>query len=425
VLYAGQIQVQGNREGNKVSATIEAIAPGIDLAVLKLDEESFFDNRTPVSRANALPDIRDTVLAYGFPTGGTSLSITKGIVSRIEFASYNYPVSGLRIQVDAAINPGNSGGPAFAGDKMIGLAYAGIANSQSIGYIIPNEEIDFFLKDVADGHYDGKPTFFDELQTLDNPALRTYLKLDKAVQGVVVQRPFRSDANYSLKEWDVITHIGDTPIDNEGMVNLGSNLRVKFAYEIPRAAKNGKVPLTVLRDNKRIVVQHAVMNDRPLLIPDLRGEYPSYFVYGPLVFSSATTQFLGLFNNSAQAMNAYAFNRNPLIIRRGDAPDREHEELVVVAAPFFPHKLVNGYGTRFGSVVGSVNGVAVRSLSHLVTLLRDGKDEYVVFRFDQTAGETLVFSRKEILAATEEILTDNGIRSQGSPDMMEVWQKKR
>ena len=64
------------------------------------------------------------VLAYGFPTGGTSLSITKGIVSRIEFIGYNFPVSGLRIQIDAAINPGNSGGPAIAGDKMIGLAFS-------------------------------------------------------------------------------------------------------------------------------------------------------------------------------------------------------------------------------------------------------------------------------------------------------------
>ena len=51
------------------------------------------------------------MLAYGFPTGGTSLSITKGIVSRIEFVAYNYPVSGLRIQIDAAINPATAGDP--------------------------------------------------------------------------------------------------------------------------------------------------------------------------------------------------------------------------------------------------------------------------------------------------------------------------
>ena len=158
VLYASQVQVQANAAGDKVSATVLAIAPGIDLAVLQLDDPSFFDTHPPVARASKLPQIKDSVLAYGFPTGGSSLSITKGIVSRIEFVSYNYPVSGLRIQIDAAINPGNSGGPAIAGDKMIGLAFSRLGgDAQNIGYIIPNEEVELFLKDIADGHYDGKP----------------------------------------------------------------------------------------------------------------------------------------------------------------------------------------------------------------------------------------------------------------------------
>src|SRR5580692_7379481 len=124
VLYATQVQIQANAAGDKVSATVVAIAPAIDLAVLQLDDPTFFDTHPPVSRASKLPQIKDAVMAYGFPTGGNSLSITKGIVSRIEFVAYNYPVSGLRIQVDAAINPGNSGGPAIAGDKMIGLAFS-------------------------------------------------------------------------------------------------------------------------------------------------------------------------------------------------------------------------------------------------------------------------------------------------------------
>ena len=134
VLYASQVQVQAHQAGDKISATVVAIAPGIDLALLKLDDESFFDQHPPLARLAALPDVKDAVMAYGYPTGGSNLSITKGIVSRIEFTSYNFPVSGLRIQIDAAINPGNSGGPAVVGDKMIGLAFSTLGGAQNIGY---------------------------------------------------------------------------------------------------------------------------------------------------------------------------------------------------------------------------------------------------------------------------------------------------
>jgi hypothetical protein len=161
-----------------------------------------------------------------------------------------------------------------------------------------------------------------------------------------------------------------------------------------------------------------------LLIPDLKGGYPSYFIYGPMVFSTATNEFLSFVSNNAAGMSAIGFNGSPLVTRRGDAPDADRDELVVVAAPFFPHKLVNGYGNRFGSVVYSVNDVEVRSLSHLVALLRDLTSEFVVIRFEQRSGETVVFDRQAILAATEEILTDNGVRNQGSRDMMAVWEHK-
>src|SRR5208283_5853112 len=134
----------------------------------------------------------------------------------VEFAPYNYPVCGLRIQIDAAINPGNSGGPAVVGDTMIGLTFSRLDEAENIGYIIPSEEIDLFLQDIADGHYDGKPAIYDDLQTLENPALRSFLKLPPQTQGMVVHIPYKDDAAYLLKEWDVITKIGDTSVDDQG-----------------------------------------------------------------------------------------------------------------------------------------------------------------------------------------------------------------
>jgi S1-C subfamily serine protease len=419
VLYASQVQVQANQSGDKMSATVEFIAQGIDLAVLKLDDETFFDGRAPLPRATRLPAVKDSVMVYGFPTGGTTLSITKGIVSRIDFTLYNFPTSGLRIQIDAAINPGNSGGPAVDDNKMVGLAFSRLGGGDNIGYIIPCEEIELFLHDVSDGRYDGKPAMFDSLQTFENPALRPFLKAARGADGMIVTETDAADPAYPLKQWDIITRIGDTPVDNEGMVRVG-DIRVRFHYMLQKIAKNGRAPLTIVRAGKEMAIELPVAPRRPMLIPDLDGNYPSYFVYGPVVFSTATQLFLAGLNNAAVQLAAAG---SPLSARRSDRPAFAGEALVVVSSPFFPHKLSKGYSQAQSGVVQKVNGITIKNLEHLVSTLRDTTEEFIVIEFAGRKFETLVFPRAEMTAATEDILSDNGVRAQGSPDTLAVWTK--
>jgi S1-C subfamily serine protease len=418
VEYATQVEVQGNQAGDKISASVIALAPGIDLALLKLDDDSFFAKRQPLECGPGIPSVKDTVMTYGFPTGGSNLSITKGIISRIEFTNYRAPISGLRIQIDAAINPGNSGGAAVVGTKLIGITFSSLVGSgiQNIGYIIPCEEIDLFLRQVTHGQSYSKPGMFDELQTLENPALRNYLKLDRSVEGIVVHTAVGRDS--PLQEWDIISRIGDTRIDNQGMVNLPSGLRVRFQYLIQKLARDGKVTLTIERKGKSMTIALPVSDPHLLLIPDLNGTYPRYFVYGPLVFSVATQQFIGAYSNR---LGLSFYLASPLATRIGDTPAYEGEELVVVAAPFLPHRLAKDYSNPAGEVVKSINGVPVKNLAHLVQLLRDSKDEFIVIDFQQRGAESIVFPRQDMQAATEELLTDNGIRAQGSADTLAIW----
>src|SRR5437588_10448026 len=194
VQYASEVQVQANQAGDKLPAIVKAVGPGIDLAVLELEDQKFFDSHAPLPFKKSLPDSKDPVMVYGYPTGGASLSITKGIISRIEFTGYSLSTLGLRIQIDAAINPGNSGGPAIVNDEIVGIAFSHLQSAQNIGYIIPVEEIELFLQDIADGHYDGKPTMYDDLQTLENPALRSYLHMPEYFQRMILPRPYDSYA---------------------------------------------------------------------------------------------------------------------------------------------------------------------------------------------------------------------------------------
>ena len=365
------------------------------------------------------------MLVYGYPQGGSALSVTKGIVSRIEYSIYGEATAGLRVQVDAAINPGNSGGPAFVDGKMIGLIFSKLGQSDNIGYIIPSEEIDVFLKDVADGSYDGKPSLHESLQTLENDALRAFLKLDKKTQGEVVHSTDPSEKNDPLKPFDLITKIGDHEIDNVGKVKIKDNLRLDFPYLVPKLAKDGKVPLTVVREGKTLSIDVPAKNHYPALIKSLKGKYPSYFIYGPLVFSPVSSEFVSALDRTGRIYGVLASIASPLALRRSDLPKFEGEELVVVASQKFTNRIGNGYDDPFSKIIKEVNGIKIKNLRHLVEVLRDSKEKFTRIMFDDKFSETIVFDHNEALKATDEILSDNGIREQSSEDLAAVWSKKK
>jgi S1-C subfamily serine protease len=425
VLYASQLFVESYQSSDKLPAKVEAVSPGIDLAVIRLEDESFFDKRPPVSRTEALPEVKETVLVYGYPQGGSTLSVTKGIVSRIEFSGYGESTSGVRVQVDAAINPGNSGGPALVDGKMVGLIFSKLMQAENVGYIIPSEEIDLFLKDVADGSYDGKPAIHESLQTFENDALRAFLKLDKKAQGMVVHSTDPGEPKDPLKPFDLLTKIADHEIDNVGMVKIKDNLRLSFHYLIQKVAKDGKVPLTVVREGKTLPIELPAKNHYPTLISSLKGRYPSYFIYGPLVFSPVTNEFVAALDRSGRIYAALASIGSPLATRRGDLPKFEGEELVVVSSSIFPHRIGKGYDNPFSKIVKEVNGVRIKNLRHFVEVLRDSKEKFTRISFDDKFSETIVFDHQEALKATDEILSDNGIREQASEDLSAVWSKKK
>src|SRR5205823_9694053 len=61
VTYASQLFVESNQSSDKLPAQVEAVSPGIDLAVIRLEDESFFEKRTPLVRTTALPEVKETV----------------------------------------------------------------------------------------------------------------------------------------------------------------------------------------------------------------------------------------------------------------------------------------------------------------------------------------------------------------------------
>ncbi len=420
VSFSREIYVQGYQSADRVEAKVIAIAPGMDLAIIEPADKAFFKDRPPLPLAEGLPKLKETVNAYGYPTGGQELSVTEGIISRVEVAAYRANTVGLRIQVDAALNPGNSGGPAIVDKKILGIVFSGIPSADNIGYLIPADEIRTFLEDIKDGKYDGKPNLFAGLHSSENPALRDMLKLDAATTGIIVTNPQEKDS--PLQRWDLITHVGEHSIDNEGRVSVREDLRLRFEFFVPKLAKDGKLELSLFRKGEKLKVQVPVKPERDWLVPTLDNDYPRYFIYGPLVFTAVTQEFVGAAGGRVQQMLGRL--DSPLATRIGDIRQFDGEELVCIAAPMFSHKITKGLDNPVLGVIADVNGVKIKSLRHLVETLRDSKEEFIVLNFADSRPSVLTFKRKEILAATEDILTDNGIREPYSKDLRDAWVKE-
>jgi hypothetical protein len=182
--------------------------------------------------------------------------------------------------------------------------------------------------------------------------------------------------------------------------------------------------VTVLRGNKTVAASLPVVTHDNRLIRHNHGEPPPYFIHGPLTFAPVRVES---FEAYARLNPDLYTSNSPMVNRFFDRVQSPDEELVAVAAPMFTHKISKGYGDPVGRVVREVNGVPVKNLRGLVETIRDGKDEYLTFRFAEDWSEVLVFDRKAMDAATEEILEENGIAPscRGSPDVLKIWKGEK
>lgn len=117
--------------GSALSGTVERIAEGHDLALVRLDRELNDRRSLELSSVSAVR-VGQEVYVIGSPMGVLESSVTRGIVSAIR------PFEGATlVQTDAAINPGNSGGPLVdRSGRVVGIATMKVAEGESIGFAV-------------------------------------------------------------------------------------------------------------------------------------------------------------------------------------------------------------------------------------------------------------------------------------------------
>lgn len=408
------LSVEKEDDPKKYVAAVEYVAHDADLAVLRVADPGFFEGTAPLS-FNGIPKLESTVSVLGYPIGGERLSVTQGVVSRIDFQEYSHSVvdAHLAIQIDAAINPGNSGGPVLQDGKVVGVAFQGYSGdvAQNVGYMIPVPVINRFLKDIEDGSYDRYMDLAIGIFPLQNPAMRRALGVpddDRGVYAGSVQSA--GPAAGIVKQGDVILGIDGHPIASDGFLELDGQ-RVQMAEIVERKFRGDVVKLEVLRDGKTLDLDIPLKHAWPFTMQ--ANEYdvsPRYVLFGGLLLQPLSRDFLEAYRlGTLQVRFYYDFFVE-------DELYREHPEIIILSQILADP--INTYLNDFlYGIVESINGEKVKTLEDVAAAFARDTPEYVIRLIGE--GRPIVLEKAAVDAARERIRTRYNVLKEQNLDAAE------
>ena len=408
------IEVQRYGQRKRYIAKVYAVSHQADLALLRVEEKRFYEGVVPLT-FGALPQVEEKIVVYGYPMGGSTLSATIGVVSRVEHHTYAH--SGemfLAIQVDAAVNPGNSGGPALSGGKIVGVVMQVITQSQNIGYLVPVSMVKHFIDDMKDGHYDGSADIGLGTQKLENPAIRRYYGLDDTVSGKLVNKVVHNSTLAGiLKEGDIITAVDGHNIEDDGTVEFRKHEYTYFHYFIDQYQMGESVGLDIIRDRKPMHVEALLKHtaDDMYLVKTTRYDtMPTYFILGGYIFSPLTRNLI------------LSTNRNRLKLSYLASKWQEEDKSeVVVLLKVLASDMSRG-DNDFGMwPIDKVNGQTFKNFKEFYEKVNAVTDKYLVL--EDKDGVKVIIDREEAQTKQRSILKkyniefDKSIDLRGNEDM--------
>jgi len=409
------IQVRRAGQTKKYTAKVETIAHECDLAILKVEDQTFFSGADSISLGD-LPKIRDKVYVCGFPVGGDKLSVTEGVVSRIEHSVYAHSMAYLlACQIDAAINPGNSGGPVIKENRLVGVAFQAVGSMENVGYMVPTPVIKHFLKDIEDGKYDGIPGLGVFCQKMENPDIREYFGIMEDQVGILVDKVYQ---NSPVREWvkpdDIILSVDGYKVGNDGTIEFRRGYRTFFEYVIQRHQINDILSLEIMREKHPIIKLRCPLTERinswRLVPPEHYDIGPTYYILGGLVFEPLTLNYLKEWGRNWADDAPLDLVRHYL---KGEKSEEQNEVIVLVNV--LADEMNSGYQDKKNEIIHSVNGIAIRSMRDLVRAFEENKGSYHIIE-DKDAYQ-IILNKSKVETYGPRILQRYLIRSDRSSDL--------
>jgi S1-C subfamily serine protease len=405
---ASRLEIKKVGDPTPYRARVKFIAHDCDLAVLELvTPAAALSNVTPLPIGNDVPKLDTEVRVIGYPIGGERISVTRGVVSRVDYQGYTHSGVDLdgKVLVDAAINPGNSGGPVVQGDQVVGVAFQGYSGdvAQNTGYMIPVPVIKRFLKDVEDGRYDRYVDLSISHFELVNPAQRKALGLPDDGIGVLIPSvDGAGSAAGVIHPGDVLLAIDGHPVESNGAIDLEGEI-VEMAEVVERKFAGDKLRVKLWRERKEIDAELTLKNTAHYLMEsNVYEKQPEYIVYAGLVFQPLNSPLMSALSN-ANLRTRYFYDYFSIDELYKDRPEP------VILTNILPDE-INTYFREFaGNVVDEINGTKINGLEDAQKALDQAPaGEHVVIKL-LGEGRPIALEKKRVTDAQARILTKYGI----------------
>jgi S1-C subfamily serine protease len=362
------IEVQVPGATGRVPGEVKAINHQVDLALLELHEDG--ETRPHIGFGD-LPDHLDSVVTVGYPIGGEQVSLTEGVVSRIDLLTYAHSgIANLLVQTDAAINPGNSGGAVVSRKTGLCLGVATqLEDGHGLGYFVPSLVVQQFLRDMEDGRVDGISNLGIKYQTLENGALRESLHLSGSRSGIRVTRVAAGgSADGVLRRDDVILSIDGTAIHNDGTIAFRRSSAIAFDFLFASKQAGDELTVELLRSGAPVSVALRLRPHRTAIIanPPHYDRKPRYLTMAGLVFLAVEPRYLALFEgeDTADVPPAIAIYKEMMTGTDGVT------ELVVISR-VLSASINKGYSDIVNVPITRANGIEITSFDTLENVLAD------------------------------------------------------
>jgi S1-C subfamily serine protease len=379
------IEFENAEGGRKVPASVDVVDYEANLALLKTDNAEFLAGLPQLQVAES--SIGDQLKVWQLENNGRLL-VTSGPMTTAEISPYRMenPFLIYRMTVQLQGRDSSFTLPVVAGGKLTGvlMAYDGTSSNANL---IPAPVIQHFLKDAADGKYDGFPRIGYAFSPTRDPALRRYAKIpDDVTGGIYITEVLKNSPAEAagLKAGDILVGVNDFAVDQDGNFPDAAygNIPVGHLFSTHHFVGD-KVNLQIVRGGERKSLDATLAHravESYVSEPYILDRAPRFIVVGGLILQELSRQYLKDFGPDWARR---APDRLLYYDRFQDELFKDGPQKLVFLSRVMPTPATVGYEDLNHLLVKKINGIELQTLNDVPRALEKPVNGFHQIEFEE------------------------------------------